>query len=216
MAQHAVGAPFLGQLHHGAGQVAVVLLQLGFEAGEQSEGVGRGAGESGDDLAVIQAAQLLGGGFEDFRAERHLPVAGHHHFAVAADAEDGGGADSSLFRHESPVWHSGAAAERIRDNDWGDAIMRACLAFLGTVLCVALPLLAHHSFSAEFDATKSITPSGVVTRVAWAKPHVYFLVDVKDAYLAKDGSKFVDARLVKLPDGRKVFAGSSDDGGPTK
>ena len=94
--------------------------------------------------------------------------------------------------------------------------MRACLAFLGTVLCVALPLLAHHSFSAEFDATKSITPSGVVTRVAWAKPHVYFLVDVKDAYLAKDGSKFVDARLVKLPDGRKVFAGSSDDGGPTK
>jgi hypothetical protein len=116
-----------------------------------------------------------------------------------------------------------------------------------------LPLLAHHSFSAEFDATKSITLTGVVTRVDWANPHVYFFVDVKDskgavvnyacetdgpnalirrgwkrdslkagdqitvdAYLAKDGSKFVDARLVKLPDGRKVFAGSSDDGGPTK
>jgi hypothetical protein len=124
---------------------------------------------------------------------------------------------------------------------------------LAVLFAATLPLLAHHSFSAEFDATKSITLTGVVTRVDWANPHVYFFVDVKDpkgvvvnyacetdgpnalirrgwkrdslkagdqitvdAYLAKDGSKFVDARLVKLPDGRKVFAGSSDDGGPTK
>jgi DNA/RNA endonuclease YhcR with UshA esterase domain len=33
-------------------------------------------------------------------------------------------------------------------------------------------------------------------------------------YLAKDGSKLANARSVSLADGRKIFAGSSDDGGP--
>jgi hypothetical protein len=37
-----------------------------------------------------------------------------------------------------------------------------------------------------------------------------------DGYRAKDGSHLMDARLVTLPDGRKVFAGNSDDGGPVK
>jgi len=35
-------------------------------------------------------------------------------------------------------------------------------------------------------------------------------------YLAKDGSKLANARSVSLPDGRKIFAGSSEDGGPTQ
>jgi hypothetical protein len=35
-------------------------------------------------------------------------------------------------------------------------------------------------------------------------------------YLAKDGSKMANARSVSLADGRKIFAGSSDDGGPTQ
>lgn len=35
-----------------------------------------------------------------------------------------------------------------------------------------------------------------------------------EAYRAKDGSTTANARLVQLPDGRKVFAGSADDGGP--
>jgi hypothetical protein len=34
-------------------------------------------------------------------------------------------------------------------------------------------------------------------------------------YLAKDGSKLATARTVSLADGRKIFAGSSDDGSPT-
>ena len=34
------------------------------------------------------------------------------------------------------------------------------------------------------------------------------------AYLARDGSKTVDARSVTFPDGRKVFTGSANDGGP--
>jgi hypothetical protein len=39
---------------------------------------------------------------------------------------------------------------------------------------------------------------------------------VVEGYLAKDGAKMANARVVKLADGRKVFAGSSADGAPTK
>ncbi len=35
-----------------------------------------------------------------------------------------------------------------------------------------------------------------------------------EAFRAKDGSSTANARTVVLPDGRKVFAGSADDGGP--
>jgi uncharacterized protein DUF6152 len=37
---------------------------------------------------------------------------------------------------------------------------------------------------------------------------------IVDGYLAKDGSHFVDARRVTLPDGRIVSGGSAGDGGP--
>ena len=37
------------------------------------------------------------------------------------------------------------------------------------------------SFAAEFDSSKAIDFSGVVTKVEWMNPHVYFYVDVKDA-----------------------------------
>jgi len=37
-----------------------------------------------------------------------------------------------------------------------------------------------------------------------------------EGYLAKDGSKLANARNVTLGDGRKIFAGSADDGGPSK
>ena len=39
---------------------------------------------------------------------------------------------------------------------------------------------------------------------------------VVDGYLAKDGSRFIDARRIYLPDGRRVDGGSEGDGGPTR
>ncbi len=58
----------------------------------------------------------------------------------------------------------------------GIAAVIAGLAVLGS----ARPLLAHHSFSAEFDANKPFTMTGVVTKVEWMNPHTFFYIDVKD------------------------------------
>jgi hypothetical protein len=49
----------------------------------------------------------------------------------------------------------------------------------------AMPLFAHHSFAAEFDGTKQVNLTGVVTKVEWMNPHTYFYVDVKDPQTGK-------------------------------
>ena len=50
----------------------------------------------------------------------------------------------------------------------------------GIALCAAVPLVAHHSFSAEFDASKTFKFTGPVTKVEWMNPHTFFYIDVTD------------------------------------
>jgi hypothetical protein len=123
----------------------------------------------------------------------------------------------------------------------------ALVASLGLVFGT-LPLLAHHSFEAEYDFNKPLKLTGTVTKVEWMNPHARFYVDVTDengkvtnwnfelgpivilvrqgwrkdslkpgdqvtveGFQAKDGNALGNARKVTLPDGRRVFGGSSAD-----
>ncbi len=124
------------------------------------------------------------------------------------------------------------------------------MAIIGLLLAAA-PVWAHHSFAAEFDATKPITLRGTLVKMEWANPHGWLHVIVKDSsgkeetwmgetgapnallrrgwtrdslkagmplvlegYRSKDGTRKMTAMSVVLPDGSKLFAGSSGTGAP--
>ena len=57
-----------------------------------------------------------------------------------------------------------------------DRLLGACLG----LMLSAVPVLAHHSFAAEYDSSL-VTLTGVITKVEWTNPHIYFYIDVKDA-----------------------------------
>ena len=47
------------------------------------------------------------------------------------------------------------------------------------LLSAAVPVLAHHAFSAEFDQSKPVKVSGEITKLEWVNPHAWLFVDVK-------------------------------------
>ena len=95
-AQVTIRAPILGQLDAGPRQLGRILLELALQPLEQREGVGRGAGEAADHVALADRAHFTGVGLDDGGAQRHLAVAGDHHPAALAHREDGGAVPDAL------------------------------------------------------------------------------------------------------------------------
>ena len=110
----------------------------------------------------------------------------------------------------------------------------------------AIPAIAHHSFAAEFDETKTFKLTGKVVEMKWANPHAWIYLDVNNngkterwafetgganalfrrgwrkedlpagtvlviqGWRARNGSNTANAGTITLPDGKQLFAGSSN------
>ena len=53
-----------------------------------------------------------------------------------------------------------------------------------TLVVVAGSVSAHHSVSGQYDASRPLTLTGVISKVDWINPHIYLHLDVKE----KDGA----------------------------
>ena len=58
--------------------------------------------------------------------------------------------------------------------------MKLVVGIAGLMVAATVPLLAHHSFAAEYDANAKLTLKGTVTKVDWMNPHIWVYVDAKD------------------------------------
>jgi hypothetical protein len=68
----------------------------------------------------------------------------------------------------------------IRSREIGRMKSKLGLLALGGALLACMPVLAHHSFAAEYDRDKVIKVSGTVTKFDLSNPHSWIYVDVKD------------------------------------
>ena len=66
--------------------------------------------------------------------------------------------------------------------------LTVAVASLAGLLITALPVVAHHSFAAEYDANKPIKLTGTVTKVEWTNPHCWFYIDAKNEASGKTES----------------------------
>jgi hypothetical protein len=119
------------------------------------------------------------------------------------------------------------------------------------MLALTVPVVAHHSFAAEFDGNAPVTLKGTVARMEWINPHTWIHLDVKnsdgtvtrwmieggtpntlvrrgftrdslkvgteltiDGFRAKNGTNRANGADMILPDGRRLFLGSSGTGAP--
>ena len=53
------------------------------------------------------------------------------------------------------------------------------------LVAAAAPVMAHHSFAAEFDAKKPVKMTGTVVKMEWINPHSWIHIDVKDPATGK-------------------------------
>ena len=59
---------------------------------------------------------------------------------------------------------------------------KAWIAGAGLIAMAAtVPVLAHHAFSAEFDANAPVTLKGPVTKIEWINPHAWIHMENKTA-----------------------------------
>jgi len=102
--------------------------------------------------------------------------------------------------------------------------LREMVMSVGVLMAAALPVAAHHSFNAEFDASKQVTLEGKVVQMEWVNPHSWLTIDVTkpdgtvERWRIEGGSPSVLLRLGwdrnSLPAGTriKVIAAQAKDG----
>ena len=124
---------------------------------------------------------------------------------------------------------------------------RLLSAAVAVALCMAaVPAIAHHSFAAEFDETKTVKLTGKVVEMKWSNPHAWIFLDVNNngkterwafefgganslfrrgwrkedlpagtvlviqGWRARNGTNTANAGAITFPDGKQLFAGSSN------
>jgi hypothetical protein len=67
-------------------------------------------------------------------------------------------------------------------------------------------LVAHHAEAAQFDPTRPVEVTGVIKKVEWSNPHIWFYVETKD-----DAGKLTTWGFSGLPPGMLVRRGFTKD-----
>ena len=76
--------------------------------------------------------------------------------------------------------------------------LRLVLPLVAAFLVSGIHAYAHHSFAAEFDATKCADFTGTLTAIEWQNPHGYFHVDVKNSSGATEAWTFQTVSIITL------------------